>query len=98
MSTIRHAILLAAASAALAGCQAYWDPQPDFGSYVNGAVQAQVQNPKAPKGYPKSVVGMDGISANASVESYEKTFERKQTQQTQTTTGSIMSGSGLTVQ
>lgn len=98
MSKIRHIALLATSVVGLAGCQAYWDPQPDFGTYVNGAVQAQIQNPKAPKGYPKSVVGMDGPSANSSVESYQKTFERKQTQQTQTSTGSIVGGSGLSVQ
>lgn len=93
MNTLHRAIMFAIASVALTGCQAYWDPEPTFGSSVNNAVQAQVQNPKAPMGYPKSVVGLDGKAANSSIESYQKTFERKQIQPTQTT-GSLVGGSG----
>lgn len=96
MIRYRYAMLFAAAAVGLTGCQAYWDPEPEFGATVNNAVQAQVQNPKAPQGYPKSVVGLDGPAADASVTSYTKTFERKAPQQTQST-GSI-AGSGLSVQ
>lgn len=83
---------------AVTGCQSYWDPEANFGSTVNGAVTAQIQNPKAPQGYPKSVVGLDGQSAKLSVESYQKTFDRKQTPPA-STAGSMVGGStGLSVQ
>ena len=96
MKMMRNAMLLAGLAAVLAGCQTDWDARPDFGSYVNGAVQAQLQNPNAPKGAPKSVVGLDGPAADATVTSYQKTFERKASQPTQST-GSI-TGSSLSVQ
>lgn len=97
MKTVCHAILLAALAVGLAGCQTHWDPQPDFGAYVNGAVQAQVQNPKAPQGMPKSVVGLDGPAADATITSYQKSFERKQAAPQSSSTGSI-TGSTLSVQ
>ena len=99
MNMFPRLMLLVTAAVSLVGCQAYWDPEPTFGSSVNGAVLAQEQNPKAPMGYPKSVVGLDGKAANASIESYQKTFDRKQVQPTQST-GSLVggSGSGLMVQ
>lgn len=96
MKMMRDVMLLAALVISLSGCQTDWDARPDFGSYVNGAVQAQLQNPNAPKGAPKSVVGLDGRSADAAVTSYQKTFERKAPQQTQSS-GSI-TGSSLSVQ
>ena len=79
------------------GCQSVWDPEADFGSSVNGAVTAQVQNPKAPKGYPQTVVGLDGQSAKLSIESYQKSFERKQAAPA-SMTGSMIGGTGITLQ
>ena len=82
----------------LTGCQAYWNPEPEFASSVNGAINAQVQNASAPKGYPKAVVVMDGPAAKTSIETYQKSFERKQPQ-TPSTTGTMVGSSlGLTVQ
>jgi hypothetical protein len=98
MNYLRIVLSAAGLVVALTGCQAYWNAEPDFGSSVNGAIQAQVQNPNAPKGYPKALVGMDGPAAKTSVETYQKSFERKQPQ-TQTTTGTMVGSSlGLTVQ
>lgn len=83
----------------LSACQAYWDPAPDFGSTINGAVVSQLNNPNAPKGTPTSVKGMDGGAAKRSIDAYEKSFERKTVQQNTNTTGT-MTGSavGITVQ
>lgn len=98
MSFIRIVLSAAGIVVALTGCQAYWNPEPEFGSSVNGAIQAQVQNLNAPKGYPKALVGMDGPAAKTSVETYQKSFERKQPQ-AQSTTGTMVGSSlGLTVQ
>ena len=60
----------------LTGCQAYWYPSADFGSSVNGAIALQTVDPDAAKKAPTVVRGMDGPSAKASVESYQKTFTR----------------------
>lgn len=82
----------------LVGCQPYWYPEPEFGTTVNQAVSAQLQNPNAPKGTPKSVVGIDGEAAKLSVDSYYKTFERKQAP-ISSGSGSMTGGSsGLTIQ
>lgn len=98
MNHLRVMSLMAGCLLFLAGCQAYWNAEPDFGSSVNGAIQAQVQNVNAPKGYPKAIVGMDGPAAKTSIETYQKSFDRKQTTP-QATTGTMVGSSlGLTVQ
>lgn len=98
MTQLRVVSLITGCLLSLTACQAYWNPEPDFGSSVNGAIQAQVQNTNAPKGYPKAVVGLDGPAAKTSVETYQKSFERKQAA-TPTTTGTMVGSSlGLTVQ
>lgn len=98
MNYLRVGSLIAGCLLGLAGCQAYWSPEPDFGNSVNGAIQAQVQNANAPKGYPKALVGMDGPAAKTSIETYQKSFERKQATP-QAGSGTMVGSSlGLTVQ
>ncbi len=58
----------------LAGCQSYWDAEPGFGSSVNGAIRAQAVNPDPPTGKPYANAHMDGISAKATVDNYQKSF------------------------
>lgn len=58
----------------LSGCQSYWNPEPDFGSSVNGAVRAQAVNPDPPKGNPYAKGHMDGVSAKATVDNYQRSF------------------------
>lgn len=58
----------------LVGCQSYWDPEPDFGSSVNGAIRTQAVNPNPPTGKPYANAHMDGVSAKATVDNYQKSF------------------------
>ena len=88
---------LAASALSLVGCQSNWDAEPEFGSSVNGAIQAQAKNPDAPKGNTKVLTGLDGPAAKSAVDSYQKTFERKAPVQ-QYSTGSMISGTGVSVQ
>lgn len=84
---------------ALSACQATWYPEERFGSSVNGAIQAQAKNPNAPVGNPKTTAGLDGPAAKNAVDSYQKSFERKQPTTTATQTGTMVGSSvGITVQ
>lgn len=58
-------------------CQSIWEPDPDFGSTVTGAIQAQSVNPDAPAGNKKVTKGLDGPSAKSGVDNYQKSFEVK---------------------
>lgn len=84
----------------LSACQSTWDAEPDFGSSVNGAIKSQVRNPNAPVKVPKTAAGLDGPAAKNAVDSYQKSFERKQP----VTSGASQSGTmvgtsvGITVQ
>ena len=90
--------VLAVTIGCLSACQSNWYPESDFGSTVNGAVMAQAKNPNAPKGNPKLTTGLDGPAAKSSVDSYQKTFERKPVTP-QATSGSMIGSSiGITVQ
>lgn len=62
----------------LAGCQSYWEKEPQFGSSVNDAVKAQAVNPQAPTGNKPSKQGMDGVAATKSIDNYNKSFDAKQ--------------------
>ncbi len=82
----------------LSGCQSYWNADSDFGSSVNGAVRAQAINPDPPTGNPYAKAHMDGISAKATVDNYQKSFTAP-ARPGQGNTGSLISinsGSGLT--
>lgn len=59
----------------LAGCQSYWQAEPDFGSSVNGAIRAQAVNPEPPKGDPYAKARMDGVAAKKSIDHYQKSFD-----------------------
>ncbi len=58
----------------LVGCQSYWDAEPGFGSSVNGAIRAQSVNKNPPTGNPYANAHMDGVSAKATVDNYQKSF------------------------
>lgn len=59
----------------LAGCQqTRWPADPEFGVAVRKAAAAQYVNPDAPIGNPP-LPGLDGPSAAASVEVYQKSFK-----------------------
>lgn len=66
--------LLGCVTVFAAGCQSYWDTEPDFGSSVNGAIRAQAVNPNVPVGNPNAKAHMDGVSAKATVDNYQKSF------------------------
>ena len=66
--------LLLLAALGLTACQSYWYPEADFGATVNGAVRAQAVNPYAPVGNPNAKAHMDGVSAKATVDNYQKSF------------------------
>jgi len=59
----------------LSACQSMWDEPPEFGSTVNGAIQDQLVNPKAPIGNKKVTTGLDGGAAKGAVDNYQKSFE-----------------------
>ena len=61
----------------LIACQSNWSPEPDFGSSVTSAVKAQEVNPSAPEGNKKVTKGLDGPSAKAGIDNYQKSFEVK---------------------
>lgn len=61
---------------AIAGCQPYWQTEPDFGSSVNNAIRAQAVNPEPPKGDPYAKARMDGVAASKSVDNYQKSFDK----------------------
>ena len=64
-------------SSVLMACQSNWSPEPDFGSSVTSAVKAQEVNPSAPDGNKKVTKGLDGPSAKAGIDNYQKSFEVK---------------------
>jgi hypothetical protein len=66
----------------LSACQSqsYWDKDPDFGSTVNNAIKAQVVNPNAPQAVNKNASGMDGVSAQKSIDNYQKSFDKNATE------------------
>lgn len=83
----------------LTACQATWYPEDQFGSSVNGAIQAQAKNPNAPVGNPKKTPGLDGPAAKNAIDSYQKSFERKQTTQQSSQSGTMVGGTvGIKVQ
>jgi hypothetical protein len=61
----------------LCGCQALWEPSPDFGSSVKDAIRAQAVNPDQPAKTPINPTGMDGPAAKASIDNYHYTFEQR---------------------
>lgn len=65
------------ASLMLSGCQALWEPGPDFGSSVNEAIRAQAVNPDQPAKRPINPSGMDGPAAKASIDNYNYSFEQR---------------------
>ncbi len=58
----------------LTACQSYWDADAAFGTSVNGAIRAQAVNPDPPTGNPYAKAHMDGVSAKATVDNYQKSF------------------------
>ena len=83
------------AGALIAGCQSYWNPEPDFGTSVNSAVRAQLVNPNAPVGNPNVNAHMDGVSAKKTVDNYQKSFDAPRTA-TSGSGGLITINSGMT--
>lgn len=67
--------LMFLASAPLMGCQTYWHADAHFGSTVNSAIRAQSVNPDAPLKGDQAQIGMDGVSAQKSIESYQNSFD-----------------------
>ncbi|QWD96216.1 pilus assembly protein [Polynucleobacter sp. MG-6-Vaara-E2] len=67
-------VLYLALCLAISGCQSIWQNEPDFGSSVTSSVQNQLVNPQAPLGNPKPTTGLDGPSAKATVDSYQRSF------------------------
>jgi hypothetical protein len=61
----------------LCGCQALWEPSPDFGSSVKDAIRAQAVNPDEPAKTPINPTGMDGPAAKASIDNYHYSFEQR---------------------
>ena len=61
----------------LSGCQALWEPSPDFGSSVKDAIRAQAVNPDQPAKTPINPTGMDGPAAKASIDNYHYSFEQR---------------------
>jgi hypothetical protein len=61
----------------LSGCQALWEPSPDFGSSVTEAIRAQAVNPDQPAKRPSNPTGMDGPAAKASIDNYNYSFEQR---------------------
>jgi hypothetical protein len=77
-SHIRYMQVLALLSAIfLSGCQAHWEPSPDFGSSVKDAIRAQAVNPDQPAKTPLNPTGMDGPAAKASIDNYHYSFEQR---------------------
>lgn len=74
MMLVHRYLFWALAILALTGCQPYWNPEPDFGSSVNGAIRAQAVNPDPPTGNPYAKGHMDGKSAKATVDNYQRSF------------------------
>jgi len=63
---------------AFSGCaQKGWEIDPNLGKSVNNAIRAQSIYPDGP---PRDAVlgGLDGISANATIENYQKSFISRQ--------------------
>ena len=61
----------------LGGCQALWEPSPDFGSSVKEAIRAQAVNSDQPAKPPSNPTGMDGPAAKASIDNYNYSFEQR---------------------
>lgn len=61
----------------LSGCQALWEPSPDFGSSVSEAIRTQAVNPNHPARQPSNPTGMDGPAAKASIDNYNYSFEQR---------------------
>lgn len=61
----------------LGGCQALWEPSPDFGSSVKEAIRTQAVNPDQPAKSPRNPTGMDGPAAKASIDNYNYSFEQR---------------------
>lgn len=57
-------------------CQADWYPQAGFGSSVNNAIASQIVNKDAPIRVNDEAQGMDGPSAKASIDNYQRSFEQ----------------------
>lgn len=73
----------------LSACQSYWDPEPDFGASVNGAIRAQAVNKNPPTGNPYANAHMDGVAAKATVDNYQRSFTAP-ARSGQGTTGSLV--------
>ena len=62
------------AALCLSSCRAIWF-DPDEGSAVNGAIRSQSVYPDgSPANANKSIGGLDGASAKATIDSYNRTF------------------------
>lgn len=76
----------------LAGCQHRWEPEPEFGVAVRNLAAAQYVNPSAPVG-SASLGGLDGPAAQATIKTYQKSFESPKSQGLGTVSGGA-GGSG----
>lgn len=74
----------------VSACQSTWYEGEDFGSSVTEAVASQTANPSAPGSNKKPTKGLDGPSAKAGVDNYQRSYENK------TSTGSYAGGGVLT--
>lgn len=63
----------------LAACQSTWFPDSEFGSSVNQAIADQVANKNAPDPVDRNTMGMEGVTAKSSIDSYQKSFESSNT-------------------
>ncbi|MFZ9611539.1 MAG: hypothetical protein ACO294_12645 [Methylococcales bacterium] len=63
----------------LTACQSTWFPESDFGSSVNQAIANQVANKNAPDPVARNTMGMEGVAAKSSIDSYQKSFESSAT-------------------
>ena len=63
----------------LTACQSTWFPDSEFGSSVNQVIADQVANKNAPDQVPRNTMGMEGVAAKSSIDSYQKSFESSNT-------------------
>ncbi|AOJ05538.1 MULTISPECIES: hypothetical protein [Burkholderia] len=72
----RRLVLAASLAASLGGCMnstPVWDSR--FGDSVRAVMQAQIIDPHAAE-HTKSALGIDGKSAAAALENYDKSFQQ----------------------
>ena len=87
-----HGVLIALVCLILAGCQHRWDPDPEFGVAVRNLAAAQYVNPDAPRDNA-TVPGLDGPAAQATIKTYQKSFDAPKSQSV-STGGGASGGAG----